>query len=309
LNFRTYYGVKLADVDSFTQQFETYAMQRMLAENTKCYCFPATFLIPFILEPFITVYFPLKLGQFMVRSHPEWVGRDAELWMVSFEFDMGRYGDLLLNMLLGILIFYFPGGYTLLLFFGMSGSHAYIYLFDHLRVIKTIPKCIYSTMEVDWWAQWMLAPITATILSCLVFKANCQDYGYCVAGMQLIEYCTAAWIFHFVMHVLLLIYVVPLFKKDHADPMEFKTFKETAEEFPCSWFNANEVHCLRSKHIYQHNPPCSFNKTGKEHLQEVNPKIHCYFNDKAGEEEDYTKSDLDLGKLFTSFSKSFTSGY
>lgn len=307
LNFRTYYGVKLSDVPTFTQQFETYAMQRILAENTKAYCFPATFLIPFIIEPFITVYFPLKVGMWMVRTHPEWVGRDAEMWMVAFPFDMGRYGDLLLNMLLGILIFYFPGGYTLILFFGMGFSHVYIYLFDHLKVLKTIPACVYATMEVDWYAQWMLAPITATILSCLCFKANCQMYGYCITGMALIEACTACWFAHFLLHWFLLQKVVPMFRKtDHDDPNEHMTWKDMSSAKPCSWFNANPVHCLRSKFVALHKPPATFFYLGKENLMEVNPKIHCYFEDDHFESEDYTKSGLDYGKMTASFTASMS---
>ena len=82
----------------------------------------------------------------------------------------------------------------LLLFFGMLGSHAYIYLFDHLRAIKTIPKCIYSAMEVDWWAQWMLAPITANTLSGLVFKPTsglrllCLGHVYTLRPCSLLHY-------------------------------------------------------------------------------------------------------------------------
>jgi len=288
LNFRTYYGVKLRDVPTFTAQFESYGMQRVLAENTKAYCFPATFLIPFLIEPLITVLFPLMLGQLMVRSHPEWVGRDAELWMVAFEFDMGRYGDLLLNQLLGILIFYFPGGYTILLFWGMAVSHLYIYLFDHLRVLKTIPKCVYATMEVDWWAQWMLAPITATIASAWVFKANCQGWGYCVQGWTLIEYVVAGWMAHFVLHHVCLCYLVPLARKDLEDTQANMTFKQCAERLPCSWFASNPIHCLRSKFIHEDSPACSYYYLGKEHLQAVNPKINCHFFDEHCTDEDYT---------------------
>merc|ERR1719454_2796844 len=85
------------------------------------------------------VAFPCQTGKRPSTSHVEWTGRDAEMWMVAFPFDMGRYGDLLLNMLLGILIFYFPGGYTLLLFIGMGLSHIWIYIIDHVKVLTTIP--------------------------------------------------------------------------------------------------------------------------------------------------------------------------
>jgi len=304
LDFRTYYGVKIAEVDTFTEQFETYAMQRILAENVKAYCFPATFLIPFLIEPFITVYLPYKIGQCMVRTHPEWTGRDAELWMVAFEFDMGRYGDLLLNMLLGVLIFFFPGGYTLMLFFGMAFSHMYIYAFDHCRVIRTIPKCVYSNMQVDWWAQFMLAPITATILTALVYKANCQGWGYCIRSMRLLEACTGAFFLHFAVHVLLLLKVVPALTKTPTPSADLddQTFVDCAKEYPCSWFSANPIHCLRSKYIYEDSPPCSYYILGKEHLQQVNEAINCYFQDDIAEEESY---DTGLAQSFHDLTQSF----
>merc|ERR1719276_120360 len=109
LGFRTYHGTKLDDVTNPQEKFESYAMQRMLAENTFAYSFPSTFLIPFLLEPFITIYFPLKAGELLVRTHPMITGRTAEEWLMAFEMDMGRYADLLLNCLLGVIIFYFPG--------------------------------------------------------------------------------------------------------------------------------------------------------------------------------------------------------
>merc|ERR550514_2267135 len=81
LGFRTYHGEKLKDIDSFTEQFETYAMQRLLGENTYSYAFPSTFLIPFLIEPFITIYVPLKIGILIVRSHPEIAGGAAEEYL------------------------------------------------------------------------------------------------------------------------------------------------------------------------------------------------------------------------------------
>jgi len=307
LGFRTYHGDKLEEVDHPTAQVETYAMQRMLAENTFAYSFPATFLIPFLIEPFITIYFPLKAGEFLVRTHPMITGRATEEWIMAFEMDMGRYADLLLNCLLGIIIFYFPGGYTYTLFYAMCFSHIVIYCFDHWRVISTIPTCCYASMDVDWWAQWMFAPCTASILSCMVMKANCQGYGYCVREMALVEMCVGAWLFHVVIHTLALKYIVPLMgiKDPHADggdPHAGKVFKDVAEEKACSWFTSNPVHCLRSKFITKDEPHCMFWVSGKEHLLEVNEKINCYFQDDEAEAEDFTKNDLGIKAVSQRFS-------
>jgi hypothetical protein len=305
LGFRTYHGQKLEEVGHFTDQIETYAMQRMLAENTFAYSFPATFLIPFLIEPFITIYFPLKAGEFLVRTHPMITGRTAEEWLMAFEMDMGRYADLLLNCLLGIIIFFFPGGYTYTLFYAMVFSHIVIYSFDHWRVISTIPTCCYASMDVDWWAQWMFAPCVATMLSCMVMKANCQGYGYCIKGAALVEAELGAWFLHVIVHTLALKYIVPLFGlKDDPDndPHAGKKFKEVAEEMACSWFTANPIHCLRSQYVQQDKPHCCFWISGKEHLQAVNPDIHCYFQDDEAEAEDFSKADLGLKAVSQRFS-------
>jgi len=289
LGFRSYYGVKFQDVPTFTERFETYAMQRMLAENTKTYSFPATFLIPFLLEPFITVVVPYYLGKVMVRTHKEWVGRDAELFMAAWEFDMGRYGDLLLDMVLGILIFFFPGGYTLILFFGMAGSHSYIYMFDHAKVLCTIPKCIYASMDVDWWGCWMMAPITAMIPMCLVFKANCQDYGYCIKGPPLIEAMWGAYFLHAIVHTLVLLFLVPMFVPEYEDQNPDTTYAQAAAGYPCNWFTSNPIHCLRSQQLHKTSEEeyCTFFNLGKSHLLNRNPALGLYHQGEEGEGEEF----------------------
>lgn len=309
LGFRTYHGRKLDDVANPQEQFESYAMQRILAENTFAYSFPSTFLIPFLLEPFITIYFPLKAGQLLVGKHPKIVRWQAEGWLVAAPMEMGRYADILLNVILGILIFFFPGGYTHTLFYAMVFSHSIIYAFDHWRVLNTIPQCVFAMMDVDWWSQAMLAPCVSTILSCLVFKANCNGYGYCISGWwPLVATCFYAWCAHLIFHLVVLRYVVPLF--GHPDcttvgAAKDKVFKDVAEETACSWFTSNPVHCLRSKVIHNHSPHCMYWVSGKEHLQEQNPNIHCFFHDEEAAAEDFSKVDLGLKKFAHNMSASF----
>merc|ERR1740138_556772 len=288
LDFRTYDGTRLDDIHSFTEQFETYAMQRSLAENTYAYAFPSTFLIPFLLEPLVTITGPYLFGRLVIRTHREVRGTCAEAYIAAFDFDLGRYGDILLNVFLGILIFFFPGGYTWSLFYGMFVSHIVIYLFDHWRVLDVIPNIKIVSPEVDWWAQVMLGACCALIMSCLVFKANCETYsGYCIQGMTLISACTIAGVLHFIVHTLLLVYLVPVLGgvstdagEDNAAP---KTYADVAKLEANTWFSANPVHCLRSKFIHQHKPYCRFSSVGKEHLLEINDKIGCYFADEAAE--------------------------
>jgi len=291
LGFKTYYGVLIQDLPTFTDRFESYPLQRALAENTYSYAFPSTFLIPFLLEPIATIYAPMMIGIFVVGSHKEVRGREAEGWLAGIPMDMGRYADVLLNMVLGILIFYFPGGWTHKLFLGMAFSHMYVYFFDHCRLLRSVPSITVATMEVDWACQALLAPVTGIVLACLVFKGNCHGYGYCIQGNAIILVCCAAWFAHCVVHLLTLVFVVPLFGKapPEDDPCKDVTFKDVAENVPCSWFTTNPVHCLRSQFLYKHNPPCRFWFSGKEHTLERNERIGCYFHDSIADTEDFAK--------------------
>jgi hypothetical protein len=280
-------------------------MQRSLAENVKLYAFPSTFLIPFLIEPIVTVWLPYRLGRLIVRTHIEIQGRCAEAYYAPFEFDLGRYADLLLNVFLGILIFWFPGGYINLLFFGMAGSHMWIYLFDHYKVLHVIPSIKIVSKEVDSWGQLVLAALTGMILSALVFKGNCtlHQFGlpeYCVQGNNLLYLTLFAGVAHTVLHIFLLFTLVPWMGMTNDELEQLAKdkgvigmkFEEVAEDEPFSWFTANPVHCLRSKYVHKDRPYCRFACVGKEHLLEVNKDIGCFFQDTAGEVEVFDEVSL-----------------
>jgi hypothetical protein len=296
LEFRTYFGIPFEHVSEFTDRFESYAMQRLLADNAYSYLFPSTCLVPFILEPIITIYVPLKMGQIIVRCHPEIKGHEADTWMLGPAMEMGRYADIILNLVLALVILFFPGGFTHTLFFGMAFSHSYIYFFDQYRVLRSIPACTFSNMDVDWWSQVMLIPCCGMILMCCIFKANRQGYGYYVEGNSIVLYSVAGFFVHCAVHLMMLIYVVPLFGKKTKEnhDLENMTYSEVNQGLAASWFSTNPIHCLRSQKIYKHEPPCVYLFMGKEHVLQVNEDIGCYFVDDEGQTpRDVTHEDWD----------------
>jgi len=289
LGLRINDGRMLRDLDSFVNRFESYAMQRVLAENLYDYAWPSTFLIPFLIEPFATIVLPEILGVLVLRSHPEIRGIYAEELLTNAPMEMGRYADIIFNIMLGALVFYFPGGYTIQLFMYMALAHVFIYFYDHCRVLRVVPKCTFSTNQVDYFCQAMLAPCTGIILSSLVFKANCHGYGYCVEGPMVIAIPAAAWILHVVVHLFLVMVVVPHVVSDRfvsQDCAPHMSYEDIAVLYPASWFSTNPVHCLRSQVMYQHAPPCIYYHIGKEHLLEVNREIGCFYKAAEAEVED-----------------------
>merc|ERR1719345_590533 len=87
-DFRTYHGERLADIKPFTEQFETYAMQRSLGGNVYAYAWPSTFFLCFVLEPFVTIMIPYQIGKVVIRTHKEIRGVTAEAYLMAFEFDL-----------------------------------------------------------------------------------------------------------------------------------------------------------------------------------------------------------------------------
>merc|ERR1712176_658929 len=102
-------------------------MQRELGNLLFAYAVPSTFLIPFLIEPVATIYAPYKIMSFIVRSHPEIAQNDAEELLQSIPMDLSRYADIWLNIMLAVLVFYFPGGLVAGMFTMLAVSHIWIY--------------------------------------------------------------------------------------------------------------------------------------------------------------------------------------
>merc|ERR1740130_2294143 len=65
------------------------------------------------------------------------------------------------------------------------------------------------------------------------------------------------------------------------------TFRNTAKRISISWFNSNPVQCLRSQHIYEHDPPLIYCWAGKEHLLEMNDSIGAFYEEQFLDHEEY----------------------
>ncbi|CAK9095756.1 unnamed protein product, partial [Durusdinium trenchii] len=227
LRMKTYDGTLLENLQHFSDRFESYAMQRTLANNLYAYAFPATFLIPFLIEPVATIYAPYKMMLAIVRTQPSMKGFMAERLLGSLVFDLSRYADLMLDVMIAVLIFFFPGGFNIQMFVGLAGSHVYIYFFDHYRVLRSIQSCNYADKMVDWWSQWMMCIPCGFMLACVVFKANCQPGYPCVDGNTMITGMVVAFFAHILLHTLTLKFVVPKFGLvGESDGAETNTYQD-----------------------------------------------------------------------------------
>jgi len=301
LDTRTYFGETLDEVPTTASLLMTYGMQRELADNLLAYSFPGTFLLPFVFEPIAAIYLPYKLMVLLVRSHTEIKTTAAEAYLASIPFDLSRYADIHLNVILAALVLIFPGGYNLVMFFGLAVSHVWIYIYDHFRVLRASPSFDIVNLDTDWWAQWMFCLPAGIILSSLAFKYNQMvDYELTKSifgnrlgdphesnwGVALL--CAGLFFIHIAVHTLMLAKVVPLFGAKEREADEYEEYKFCAKRLPHSWITSNPVYCLRSHYYYEHDVPVTFCMPGKEHLMQENTKLGQYFVDDKVEAEDYS---------------------
>jgi hypothetical protein len=212
--------------------------------------------------------------------------------------DFSRYADLLLNVLLASMVFYFPGGFTVSMFVYLGASHLYIYGFDHYKVLFCIPSCDFSGIDVDWWAQWIFSIPCGIILASAWFKSNCLEsslFPHCHDDTTLFVMCTLVGVMHVAIHTLALLYVVPMFGRSRRSLSE-TAYKAVAQRIPASWFNLNPVHVLRSRYIYKHNPPCDYFVLGKEHLLRKNNATGSFFLATRCQADDYDAPIVDTEK-------------
>mmetsp|Transcript_81585 Transcript_81585/g.141763 ORF Transcript_81585/g.141763 Transcript_81585/m.141763 type:complete len:969 (-) Transcript_81585:182-3088(-) len=277
-------GRSLESLTSYQEIFESYPMQKVLGKRLFDYCFPATFLVPFLVEPLGTIVGPLFVQRLLLRTHPEVRQRNAEKSTECFApMDLGRYGDILLNLWLAILILFFPSGSTLPILLTYAVSHLYIYCYDQYRILRCVPAFNYSTDDVDKYTQLMLILPCCTLASCVVFKANCTfGDSFCYSGYDVGIACGVAFVVHGLVHLMCIEFFLPAaFGNSHAHVKSEDTYRQVASRTSANWFNTNPINCLRSKYVNKDSPSCCYWMEGKQHLQRKNAKLGLYYENRT----------------------------
>merc|ERR1719188_2368156 len=87
-----YGGMFLGDLKSLKHIFESYPIQKAVGDQLWAYAFPATFLLPFLLEPIAVIYLPYHLMGLIVRSNSHLKGWRSEKALAFLApMDCGRY--------------------------------------------------------------------------------------------------------------------------------------------------------------------------------------------------------------------------
>jgi len=274
-------GRLLGELTSLQQIFESYPIQKSVGKLLFKYCWPCTFLVPFLGEPVGMQWLPWKTGQVLVGNDKRIKGSNAEKALELGEMEQGRFADALFNMVLVCMIPFISPAYLAWTWGAMIISHIYLYVYDQCKILRYVRKFNFSGPEVHWLGMQLFAVPCAILAAAFVFKINqwssdSDELGSGVLeGYQVGAACLGAMTVHFIIHLTVLEYVVKPYETSSKAGKAI--YNEAAKTQAATHFSTNPIHCLRSKYVLNHSPPQLPYAAGKEHLMKPNPKIGaCY---------------------------------
>lgn len=280
---------------------ENPSLQRSIYVQIVMYIFPGCLLLPFLLEPLTMFGGPYMLGKWLVRSREDCTAPDAEACLRCPEFDLSRYGDILINVMLCLITLIFTYRDLWVVFLCLIVSLVWIYYWDRFRFLRLSTRSFCASPKMENTAQWLCIGPCMILAGCLMFRLYAAKTGRgdgflegTMKGMDVVmegsaslvnrETVMVAILFaafcHFLVHGALLKWLVPWLadlrsREDHVD-LEVP-YEEVSAKLPGNWFNCNPIFCLRSMYYYQHAQPCVPFIAGKEHLLKVSPEVGSYY--------------------------------
>merc|ERR1712137_905669 len=264
-------GTKLADLTDVYAIFNFYPMQITLSNTLYSYSFPSTFLVPFVMEAFM-VGLVFHSIMFQIVGRHKVPRSEAENCLNPFPMDLSRYADLVVNVILVTLSLVLSTGLILQTLIGFMIGSAFIYFYDHWRVLRNVQSFYFSSGSMDKVAMKVMIIPCALLLVSSLFQA--ERLGYLNISCRT---CLLLGVGHFFIHERVLSTCIKIWRV-REDYVENSTPYETcARRQPSNWFNTNPVHCLRSKHLHGDFPACVYCVKGKEFLLQKNEQIGLFF--------------------------------
>jgi hypothetical protein len=117
------------------------------------YLYPGTLLAPYLFEPIPMNIAPYYLGKWMVRSALHVTRYEAEQCLVCPPFDLLRYGDITINVMLVIMCFFLTAQALWWVFMWLFISLAVIYAWDHYRFLRQTQRTQFASDKMKYAAS------------------------------------------------------------------------------------------------------------------------------------------------------------
>eukprot|EP00403_Amphidinium_massartii_P024043 CAMPEP_0178407280 /NCGR_PEP_ID=MMETSP0689_2-20121128/19348_1 /TAXON_ID=160604 /ORGANISM="Amphidinium massartii, Strain CS-259" /LENGTH=1099 /DNA_ID=CAMNT_0020028351 /DNA_START=89 /DNA_END=3388 /DNA_ORIENTATION=+ len=277
---RTDDGIPLSELGGFEDIFRSYPMMKVCGQMVFEYNVMSCFIAPFLAEAVFTIALPYYVSERFIKTRRHLTQQDAEEIMSPMKMDLCRYADIIVNMCLATLSFFLASGWIAWNLAGLCVGNFIIMILDHYRTLRQVKGFFFSTNIIDEAAQALLCVPCALLAACVAFQAHLPpspDEPEVEGRLGTFTVCLGTFVFHIAFHLLALWGVVPRIIPKVKKAASRK-YADAAQHFPANWFSTNPIHCLRSKYIYKHDPPCIFCVRGKEKYIERNESIGLYFD-------------------------------
>jgi len=246
-------GKLLGSLTRFQEIFESYPMQKSVGRLLFKYCWPCTFFVPFLAEPFVAQWLPQHIGRLLIGADPRIKGLSAVKALELSEMEQGRYADVIFNVILVSFIPFIAPAYMHMTFMALIISHVYLYCYDHVKVLRYVVSFDCSSPDVHNLGMKLFSIPLSILAGALVFKANQltggEDLGAGVLKDEvLVAAIAGAMALHVILHLALLKAVASKFSTEVDRSESTATYEDTAKLFPATYFSVNPIHCLRSKY-------------------------------------------------------------
>jgi len=148
---------------------ENPTMQRSIYVQYAAYVFPSCLLTPFLLEP-VALGGLYLLQLWLVRSRREVSFQDAEKRLQGAPFDLARYGDIIINVMLVVALLGFTYRDLWQIFACLVVSLLWIYGWDTYRFLRLSMATNFVTMTMDQTAHKLFAFPCAILAGCVAFR-------------------------------------------------------------------------------------------------------------------------------------------
>eukprot|EP00927_Polykrikos_kofoidii_P033090 TRINITY_DN2801_c0_g1_i1.p1 TRINITY_DN2801_c0_g1~~TRINITY_DN2801_c0_g1_i1.p1 ORF type:complete len:986 (+),score=102.74 TRINITY_DN2801_c0_g1_i1:73-3030(+) len=273
---RTGDGILLSDLPDSSSVFRSQPMMKVFGGLLFEYCFPACFLLPYIVEcAFLCYVLPIGLEK-LVGGSRRLSRQRAGTMLKPLQMDLGRYGDILINLSLTAACFVASSGWVLSTLCGLFVGSLFIYIFDTWRVLRKVERFYLASFSVESLMHKMLALPCAILASALAFHVLSFDVQV-MKNRNVFAWMAFAFVAHLVLHVFAITWLVPWLGGSEEQMLTAVPYEEAAKRYPGNWFSTNPVHCLRSACLHHHSPPCVYRIKGKEYVLRKNVQLGLFY--------------------------------
>merc|ERR1719215_1983897 len=168
-------GKLLGSLTRFQEIFESYPMQKSVGRLLFKYCWPCTFFVPFLAEPFVAQWLPQHISRLLIGADERIKGLNALKASELSEMEQGRYADVIFNVILVTCIHFIAPAYLHMTLLALIISHVYLYCYDQVKVLRYVTRFEFSSPTVHTLGMKLFSIPLSIIAVALCYPLRVQQ--------------------------------------------------------------------------------------------------------------------------------------